>query len=142
MVPGIEAVSRISSSSGSTGVGGVSNTQSSGVQSADRPHDSDQFAALMQPHTLLRAQNINPQLSALKTSLLEKLSGRQVADMRDLFQSSKELVSMSPNLSMSEIAAAGNEMTLKIAMTSTQFTISAAVSKSGSSAIQTLMKNQ
>ena len=74
--------------------------------------------------------------------MIEKLAIRQVEDMKDMVQSNRDLLNAAPGMSMAEIVAAGNEMTLKMTMTTTQFSIAAAIGKSAGSGFQTLMKNQ
>lgn len=104
--------------------------------------DASLFASMMQSKDISNVAQLSAPSGATGPSMIEKLAAGQVADLRDLVQSTRDLVRASPTMSMVEMVAAGGEMTLKMTLTTTQFSIAAAIGKSAGSGFQTLMKNQ
>lgn len=125
----------------------VRGTSDSGVHGYDAPtvpsaSDASLFASMMQSKDVSNVAQLSKPSSASGPSMIEKLAIGQVADMRDLVQSTRDLLRDMPNMSMAEMVAAGSEMTLKMTMTTTQFSMASAIGKSAGSGFQTLMKNQ
>ena len=140
------SISAISAAPGTTRVAvlNTSETSGRGIDTGSVPSASDAslFASMMQSKDISNVAQLSAPASATGPSMIEKLAVGQVADLRDLVQSTRDLVSASPTMSMVEMVAAGGEMTLKMTMTTTQFSIAAAIGKSAGSGFQTLMKNQ
>lgn len=115
-----------------------------GINSVSIPSalDASLFASMMQSTDVSNVAQMSKASSASGPSMIEQLASGHITDLRDLVQSTRDLVSASPNLSMAEIVAAGSEVTLKMTITSTQFSIASAVGKSAANGFQTLMKNQ
>lgn len=110
--------------------------------SVSNASDASLFASMMQSKDVSNVAQLSAPSTATGPSMIEKLAIGQVADLRDLVQSTRDLVSASPTMSMAEMVAAGGEMTLKMTITTTEFSIASAIGKSAGSAFQTLMKNQ
>lgn len=123
---------------------GTSDSGLDGIASAAAPSNSDAslFASMMQSKDVSNVAQLSKPSDTSSPSMIEKLAIRQVEDMKDMVQSNRDLLNAAPGMSMAEIVAAGNEMTLKMTMTTTQFSIAAAIGKSAGSGFQTLMKNQ
>lgn len=125
----------------------VRGTSSSGMHGIDAPtapnaSDASLFASMMQSKDVSNVAQLSKPSIASGPSMIEKLAVGHVADMRDLVQSSRDLIKDMPNMSMAEMVVAGSEMTLKMTMTTTQFSMASAIGKSAGSGFQTLMKNQ
>jgi hypothetical protein len=112
-------------------------------QSIAQPAEADRqaFASLMQSPASSVAR-LEPGSKVAAPSMLEKFAATQNADMRELLQSTRDLVKAAPNLSMSEVMAFGNEMTMNIAVTTTQYNVAGNFAKSASKGVETLMRNQ
>lgn len=125
-------------------VRGTDESSLHGIESPTVPSASDAslFASMMQSKDVSNVAQLSKPSAASGPSMIEKLAIGQVADLRDLVQSTRDLVAASPNMSMVEMISAGNEMTLKMTVTTTQFSIASAIGKSAGSGFQTLMKNQ
>jgi hypothetical protein len=112
-------------------------------QAFGQPLEADRqaFAALMQAPASSVAR-LEPGSKVAAPSMLEKFAATQNADMRELLQSTRDLVKAAPNLSMSEVMAFGNELTMNIAVTTTQYNVAGNFAKSASKGVETLMRNQ
>ena len=102
------------------------------------------FSSLMQSpghRTIAKLDPASPPGTPVP-SLIEKFAVTQNADMRDLLQSARDLVKAAPKMSFSEITAFGNEMTMSLAVTTTQFNVAGNLGKSASKGVETLMRNQ
>jgi hypothetical protein len=141
-------LSAISAVSGGMNVSGADATSAAHDISSDKKpsaQDAASFASLMQSPDVSNVAQLTPVSHADKTggpSIIEKIATVQTENMRDLFQSSRDFISAVPHMSMAEVMSTGSDMSLKIAVSSTQFTIATAVGKSASGAVSTLMKNQ
>lgn len=103
--------------------------------------DRQAFASLMQAPSSNVAR-LEPGTRISAPSMVEKFAASQNADMRDLLQSSRDLLKAAPNLTMGEMMAFGNEMTLNLAVTTTQYQVAGNCAKSASKGVETLMRNQ
>lgn len=141
-------LSAISAVSGGMSVGSPDATMASHSSAVDKKpsaHDAASFASLMQSPDVSNIAQLTPASHAEKAggpSIIEKIATNQSDNMRDLFQSSRDFISAVPHMSMAEVVSTGSDMSLKIAVSSTQFTIASSVGKSASGAVSTLMKNQ
>lgn len=141
-------LSAISAVSGGMNVSGANATTTAHDMSSDKKpsaHDAASFASLMNSPDVSNVAQLTPASHADKAggpSIIEKIATNQTDNMRNLFQSSRDFISAVPHMSMAEVVSTGSDMTLKIAMSSTQFTIASSVGKSASGAVSTLMKNQ
>lgn len=104
--------------------------------------DKVEFSALMSSNANGTVLKIDPVSSTGAPSMIEKFAATQNADMRDLLQSGRDMLQMAPHMSMAEVVAFGNEMTMKIAITTTQFNVAGNFGKSAGKGIETLMRNQ
>lgn len=103
--------------------------------------DRDAFAALMRTPSSTAAR-LEPGAPMSMPSMIEQFAATQNSDMRELLQSTRDLVKAAPNLSLSEMMAFGNETTMKVAVTTTQYNVAGNLSKSASKGVETLMRNQ
>lgn len=110
---------------------------------AQQPTEADRhdFAALMQ-NPSPNAARLEPGAAVTAPSMIEHFAATQNADMRELMQSTRDLVKAAPSMSMSEVMAYGNEMTMNIAVTTTQYNVAGNLAKSASKGVDTLMRNQ
>ncbi len=111
------------------------------------PSMVEKFAATQ--NAAMKAQKAHEAATALafadyKTTTDAKLAvaAKEIADMRELLQSTRDLVKAAPHLSMNEMAAFGHEMTLNFAITTTQFNVASNIGKTASKGVDTLMRNQ
>lgn len=112
-------------------------------QTAQPPTENDRhaFAELMGAPASTAAK-LEPGAAFSVPSMIEQFAATQNADMRELLQSTRDLVKAAPNLSLSEMMAFGNETTMKIAVTTTQYSAAGNLAKSASKGVETLMRNQ
>ena len=100
------------------------------------------FAAMMRSPSIDNVASLAPGMPGVAPSMLERFAATQKGNMQQLFESSRDLMKASPSMSMAEIMAHGNEFTMNMALTTTQFTLATTVGKSAGKGIDTLMKNQ
>lgn len=113
-----------------------------GGMNAKQNDDAALFSSMMKSQDFSSVLKLTPASGSSAPSIVEKLASTQNAQLQDVFQSTREMVHAAPYMTTSEMVSAGNEMSLKIAMTTMQFTVAASFGKSSSTAVQTLMKNQ
>jgi hypothetical protein len=104
--------------------------------------DKEAFSALMASSPGGTVLKLDPVSRTGAPSMIEQFAATQNADMRDLLQSGRDMLQMAPHMSMAEVVAFGNEMTMKIAITTTQFNVAGNFGKSAGKGIETLMRNQ
>ena len=113
-----------------------------GVTNGKSPDDAALFSSMMNSRDYSSVVKLAPSSSSTAPSIVERLASTQNAELRDVFQSTREITQIAPYLTTSEMVGVGNEMSLKIALTTMQFTVAASFGKSASTSVQTLMKNQ
>lgn len=113
-----------------------------GLASQTGEADRQAFASLMQSPSQQNVARLDPGHRGAVPSMIEQFAATQNADMRELLQSTRDLIKAAPHLSMSEMMAFGNEITMNIAVTTTQFNAAGNFGKSASKGVETLMRNQ
>lgn len=106
------------------------------------PDDAALFSAMMKSDDFSSVVRLAPASANSSPSIIERIASTQNAELRDVFQSTREMMQAAPYMTTSEMVSVGNEMSLKVALTTMQFTVAASFGKSASTAVQTLMKNQ
>ena len=106
------------------------------------PDDAALFSAMMKSDDFSSVVRLAPASANSSPSIIERIASTQNAELRDVFQSTREMMQAAPHMTTSELVSVGNEMSLKVALTTMQFTVAASFGKSASTAVQTLMKNQ
>ena len=104
--------------------------------------DQETFAAMMRTPEVQTVASLMPAAQVPPPSLLEQMARIQNGEMRDVYQSSKDLLHLAPNMSMAEMTAYSNEVNMHMTIATMQFSLAATFGKSAGKGVDTLMRNQ
>ncbi|MES2831673.1 MAG: hypothetical protein V4695_06750 [Pseudomonadota bacterium] len=130
----------------SIGIGGAApGLPSAPGASAAKPvpeADKQDFASMMKGFGGNSLPDANAKPHAHEPSILEKFATVQHDNMKNMMQSSRDMVRAAPNMKLDELAMASIEFKLNMSVTTMQFQVATSVGKSAGKGVDTLMRNQ
>lgn len=104
--------------------------------------DKQDFASMMKGFGADPVSQANAKQQAHEPSMLEKFASVQHDNMKNMFQSSRDMVKAAPGMKLEELAMASIEFKLNMSVTTMQFQVATSVGKSAGKGVDTLMRNQ